>query len=277
MKFFGRASLFGACIFTSDTISVSMNRAPTDPLSKKVHFDDVRAQFLPGQLRGFLRYGSKEAGRLALTHRGDIAKGTPARERAREAKDEFEEVEKAKEKLMQAIRNKDEREVSRLLKIRDPNFWVSKYPQTPLHLAAWKGNVKIVDQLLEAGAKINETDGCGETPLHEATDCEVVRRLVNAGAEVNHRSNSRKTPLMCAAYQGRTEVARQLVDEGAVVNCADKKGDTPLHHAATKGHLQTADFLSRAGANKNALNEDRERPARVALYGGYLDVCTLLQ
>uniref|UniRef100_A0A3Q0RMS5 Uncharacterized protein n=1 Tax=Amphilophus citrinellus TaxID=61819 RepID=A0A3Q0RMS5_AMPCI len=44
----------------------------------------------------------------------------------------------------------------------DRNVW----RKTPLHAAAEKGHASAAVLLLEAGAKINATDHCKDTPLH---------------------------------------------------------------------------------------------------------------
>ena len=41
-------------------------------------------------------------------------------------------------------------------------------PSTPLHQAAWKGDLEAVRALVEAGADINSLDANGGTPLHWA-------------------------------------------------------------------------------------------------------------
>ena len=69
---------------------------------------------------------------------------------------------------------------------------------TPLHNAAWRGRAETVAALLEAGANPNARDLSGGTPLHLAAqngDAETVRHLLSAGADPNLRTNGKKTPL----------------------------------------------------------------------------------
>ncbi|KAE8294501.1 hypothetical protein D5F01_LYC07455 [Larimichthys crocea] len=83
--------------------------------------------------------------------------------------------------------------------------------KTPLHAAAEKGHDSVVVLLLEAGAKINNTDQGKDTPLHCAArggHQEVVKRLVNWGhgghmgrqkkANLQATNNVDKTPLQVA-------------------------------------------------------------------------------
>lgn len=86
---------------------------------------------------------------------------------------------------------------------------------TPLHVAAFVGNPRMVKMLIEKGAKIND--------------------------EVNWEG---KTALHFAAEEGKREVVRVLLECGkADVTKRDKSGKTALELAEARGHLQTANLL----------------------------------
>jgi len=74
----------------------------------------------------------------------------------------------------------------------------SKQDETPLHFATVvKGNLEIVQFLVEAGADIHARSKQGETPLHFATlkgNLEIVQFLVEQGAD---------TKDLNAPYEGR--------------------------------------------------------------------------
>ena len=58
--------------------------------------------------------------------------------------------------------------------------------------------VRILETLLQAGAKVNVIDGWGETPVHDAatcSHCECMLRLIKAGANVNEVSDKGWRPL----------------------------------------------------------------------------------
>ena len=58
--------------------------------------------------------------------------------------------------------------------------------KTPLHMAAWRGNLEAVQVLLDARANPKAKDKRGKTPLHWAADgghAEVVQALLAAGAQ----------------------------------------------------------------------------------------------
>uniref|UniRef100_A0A7S2FXN3 Uncharacterized protein n=1 Tax=Haptolina brevifila TaxID=156173 RepID=A0A7S2FXN3_9EUKA len=69
---------------------------------------------------------------------------------------------------------------------------------TPLHLASEKGNVKVVMQLLDAGAHVSQADQDGATPLH------------------------------WAAAHDQVEVAAVLMRHGASLSVKDAKGQSPV-------------------------------------------------
>ncbi|CAJ0632868.1 2995_t:CDS:2 [Entrophospora sp. SA101] len=100
--------------------------------------------------------------------------------------------------------------------------------RSQLHIHAKKGNIEMVGNLIEAGAKINITDNHGRTPLHES------------------------------AYEGRYEIVNILVAMGANINATDNKFNTPLHDAVKNGHTGVVEVLLFNNAKPGEKNiEDR--------------------
>jgi ankyrin repeat protein len=88
--------------------------------------------------------------------------------------------------------------------------------QTPLHMAARRGNVAIARVLLDAGAALEARDKKGETPLRRAVNCghaEFVSLLLAHGADVNTRDKQGGTPLQAAR---RAEIIALLREHGAL-------------------------------------------------------------
>ncbi|XP_012601449.1 ankyrin repeat domain-containing protein 12 isoform X1 [Microcebus murinus] len=106
--------------------------------------------------------------------------------------------------------------------------------ETPLHMAAIRGDVKQVKELISLGANVNVKDFAGWTPLHEA--CNV----------------------------GYYDVAKILIAAGADVNTQGLDDDTPLHDSASSGHRDIVKLLLRHGGNPFQANKHGERPVDVA-------------
>ncbi len=158
---------------------------------------------------------------------------------------------------------------------------------TPLHLAALRGNGACVDALLAKGVPADPVNEAGATPLlYGITDLEIVRSLLRAEANPNQLSKLGMTPLLAAVSRGRSyEIAKLLVDTGADVHVnregpwdggalfrAIQSGDprtidlmfekgvgieaygksySPLHMASMMGDLATVQRLVEAGADLN--------------------------
>lgn len=101
---------------------------------------------------------------------------------------------------------------------------------TPLYDAARKGNLKIVNLLIQRGADVNAV--ChGETALLKVValgDVKVARELIKKGAEVNvadeHLGN---TPLHYAVRNNQQDMIALLLSRGADMYAQNFKGETP--------------------------------------------------
>jgi uncharacterized protein len=90
------------------------------------------------------------------------------------------------------------------------------YGDTPLHVAAIRGDVAMIRALLDAGAEINVNGELGYTPLHEAVEqghAEAVRVLVERGASKDVLTEDGQSPLETAALSGDAEITRLLSSE----------------------------------------------------------------
>lgn len=129
---------------------------------------------------------------------------------------------------------------------------------TALDHAAENGNLEIVRTLVLGGARANLTNEAGRTPLmylrDKATE-KLVRELLSAGAKVNARDQSGGTALMNAASLSNYVVVKELIENGAKVDLKDDDGKTALMFAATNEDPRIAKLLIDAGATVNAKDE----------------------
>lgn len=133
-----------------------------------------------------------------------------------------------------------------LLALREPSPKVAKVlieaPQTdvearngkdesPLMMAALKGQQEFVAQLIARDADINKP---GWAPLHYAAttgQVAIMRVLLEKHAFIDAQSPNGTTPLMMAAMYGTTEAVKLLLDEGADPLMKNEQGMTAADFA----------------------------------------------
>ena len=156
---------------------------------------------------------------------------------------------------------------------------------TPLHIAAARGDLAAVTRLLQQGADVNATvrsaewysSEWGNTPLHYAARdgrLDVAAKLIEAGASVNAANQRGQTPLHRAL--GHPDVAALLIQKGASASAADDRGQTPLHWAAGDGQGQAVALLISQGATVNQRDHCGETPLHLAARSGNPQVVGLL-
>jgi ankyrin repeat protein len=123
------------------------------------------------------------------------------------------------------------------------------FENTPLHSAAYYGDLEMVQVLLEYGVDVNTQNRYCHTPLDFASrdghrnDPGVARLLIAHGADPNTRNMESFTPLHRASNYGRIEIVRLLFEHGANVEVKDDEGKTPLDVASGKQHEEIIKLL----------------------------------
>jgi Ankyrin repeats (3 copies) len=126
-----------------------------------------------------------------------------------------------------------------------------RYGNTPLHVAAFKGNLSSASAVLAAGADVNARQKNGNSALHlDAYNGhkEMVELLLANKADVNSREDNFATPLHIAALKGYKVVVELLLASGAEAAAKDNDGRTPVDVARVKGHQEIAELLHRREA-----------------------------
>lgn len=167
----------------------------------------------------------------------------------------------AYEDFFQAIdRNDGDAVKALLLRGFDPN---SRSPegQTGLHLALRDRSARVADALWASTAlDVNVVNGNGETPLMMAAlrgDLVWAQRLIDRGAKVHREGWS---PLHYAATGPEPKIVALLLDRGAPIDAPSPNRSTPLMMAARYGAEANVDLLLARGANKR-LRNDRDLDA----------------
>ena len=142
---------------------------------------------------------------------------------------------------------------------------------TPLLSSIMGGNMELVELLLNNHADANQEIGPPKklhSPLWWAIEYKrqpVVQLLLDHGAKPNEADSNGDTPLVKATKQEQTEMIGSLIEHGADVNAADNSGSTPLHWAVQAKSLADAEMLIKNKAQIDAKTSDGFTPLAVAI------------
>ena len=127
----------------------------------------------------------------------------------------------------------------------------------PIQVAAQEGNADIVERLIKAGVGINDNQNGGSAALAIASEeghVDVVDFLLSLGIDLEVRDGIGETALMRATRGGNFDVVDRLLAAGADVNSLDNEGNQVLILAAQEGHLSIVDRLVVHGADINHIS-----------------------
>lgn len=156
---------------------------------------------------------------------------------------------------------------------------VTKHGRTPLHLAANKGHLSVVQILLKAGCDLDVQDDGDQTALHRATvvgNTEILTALIREGCALDRQDKDGNTALHEAAWHGFSQSAKLLVKAGANVLARNKAGNTALHLACQNSHSQSTRVLLLGGSRADLKNNAGDTCLHVAARYNHLSVVRLL-
>jgi ankyrin repeat protein len=125
----------------------------------------------------------------------------------------------------------------------------SKNDETPLMIAALKGNTEFAKRLIERGADVYKT---GWTPLHYAATgghVEMIKLLLENHAYIDTESPNKTTPLMMAAQYGTAQAVKLLIEEGADITLKNEIGMAALDFSRLGESRASFDVLTEALKN----------------------------
>eukprot|EP00191_Tetraselmis_sp_GSL018_P002986 CAMPEP_0177597316 /NCGR_PEP_ID=MMETSP0419_2-20121207/11637_1 /TAXON_ID=582737 /ORGANISM="Tetraselmis sp., Strain GSL018" /LENGTH=864 /DNA_ID=CAMNT_0019089459 /DNA_START=236 /DNA_END=2828 /DNA_ORIENTATION=- len=143
---------------------------------------------------------------------------------------------------------------------------------TDLHLAVISSEIRVAEDLIDAGTCVDVANHLNQTPLHLAAWIgadEFVKLLLELGAETALKTKTGKLPLHMAAWKGHPSTAKLLVlRDRTTLEAQDATGETPLHWASWRGKVRTIDQLIDLGANVEAEDQFGMTPLVLAAQGG---------
>ena len=131
------------------------------------------------------------------------------------------------------------------------------YATTLLHAAVMKKHTHVADALLSAGASVDSTDCCSNTPLLQIVEMQpgevpLIKDLIKHGADLNYQGGTSLTALMLVAKNkshNSLPLVPLLLDAGADPSITDSRGYTALHIAASEGNVEVVKLLLHHGVD----------------------------
>ena len=169
----------------------------------------------------------------------------------------------------------------------------------PLHLAAKKNNVQIIQKLLSLGIPVNQSSCWRDFPLHVAAENgaqEAALCLLKNGADPNIKNSSGDIPAYSAIKHDHPELAEILFQNiyldnkeifektrvtdgekylalflklGADPDISDEDGIPLLHEAVARRTLGSVKLLASYGADINVIGRDGNTPLHTLIYEIY--------
>jgi ankyrin repeat protein len=142
--------------------------------------------------------------------------------------------------------------------------------------AAATGDITRLDEIVKNDPnKINAPDTSGSTPLHHAAwtgQIETINWLISNNADIDSQNNLQWTPLHWATRNGQTQSVKLLLEYNAKVNIQGNLNQTTLHLAAKHNLEKLVTILLTAKANPNKPDIFGQTPVHIAALENYTPI-----
>ncbi|MGK5093970.1 ankyrin repeat domain-containing protein [Deltaproteobacteria bacterium TL4] len=184
------------------------------------------------------------------------------------------------ESVIQLLQKGNEGELTHFVESESIKAFAEPERQLIFQETLQKGDLLLLQSLIQKGVNINQLDDHGETLLIRAAfsgQKELIEKLLQLKADPNiTASNTMMTPLMWAAYRGESDILRLLIEAQADVNRTNPEGWTAIMWAVDQGHLKATWFLITQKAKLNLQNHLGMTPLMFAVRKGHVSLAGLL-
>ncbi|CAC5401582.1 unnamed protein product [Mytilus coruscus] len=169
----------------------------------------------------------------------------------------------------------------------DINIRPYNFGHTPLIVSSFKGDLQLVNLLIQHNCDVNLQDKGLRSALHYAVfknHKNIVRILLENNINVNLLDNQQKSALLYACDKGHTDIVQLLLDDRCVsntsfqcdINQGTKSGTLPLWVACFKGYTKIVKMLLQQNCEVNKLDEKGGNSFYIACQNNHIDICNLL-
>ncbi|XP_070809913.1 ankyrin repeat and death domain-containing protein 1A [Pituophis catenifer annectens] len=158
---------------------------------------------------------------------------------------------------------------------------VNKNGHNLLHCAAQRGHLRLMKFIVEdlEDVWLDKKDKMGRTALHLAAEkgqLEVVEFLLGLGSSHSIKDKEKNIALHLAAMNGHADVLQKFLEVGVDLDDKNAEGMTSLHLAAEGGHNDCIHLLLEAGCEVNAQTQKKMTCLHYAALNGYVDMAKTL-